>query len=161
MKMAQTRSQAWEITLPSDREIVMTRTIDAPRSLVFEAHTRPEHLVHWWGMSPLTVCEVDLRPGGAYRFVERNEAGEEFGFRGEYREIVVPERLTYTFEYEGLPGHISVETLIFEERDGRTLVTGRTVFDSGEDRDGMMESGMEEGANVSYDRLDAYLEGLR
>jgi uncharacterized protein YndB with AHSA1/START domain len=149
------------MTLPSDREILGTRTFDAPRALVFEAHTKPEHLVHWWGMDSLSVCEVDLRPGGAWRFVERNAAGEEFGFHGEYREITPPEKLVYTFEYEGLPGHVSVETLTFEEQDGKTILTGHTLFDSQEDRDGMLQSGMEEGANVTYKRLDAYLETLQ
>ncbi|MGH2607853.1 MAG: SRPBCC family protein [Tepidiformaceae bacterium] len=159
--MPQTRNDSLTITLPSDREIVGSRTFDAPRGLVFEAHTKPEHLVHWWGLESLSVCEVDLRPGGAWRFVERNAKGEEFGFRGEYREISPPERLVYTFEYDGMPGQGSIETLTFEERDGRTIVSSHTLFDSREDRDAMLESGMEEGANVTYNRLDAYLEKLR
>jgi uncharacterized protein YndB with AHSA1/START domain len=156
-----TRNDSLVITLPSDTEIAGVREFDAPRDLVWEAHSKPEHLRNWWGMSPLAVCEVDFRPGGAWRFVERDESGEESAFRGEYREILAPERLTYTFEYEGMPGHISVETLTFEERDGRTILRSLTVFDSKEDRDGMLESGMEEGANVTYNRLDAYLEKLR
>jgi uncharacterized protein YndB with AHSA1/START domain len=85
----------------------------------------------------------------------------EFGFRGVFREISPPDRLVYTFEYEGTPGHISVETVTFEERDGRTILRTLTVFDSKEDRDQMIESGMEEGANVTYNRLDAYLETLK
>lgn len=159
--MPRTTTDSFTITLPSDREIRMHRRIDAPRALVFEAHTKREHLVHWWGMSPLSVCDVDLRPGGAWRFVERNEQGEVFAFHGEYREISPPERLVYTFEYEGMPGHVSVETLTFEEQDGTTLLTGLTLFDSREDRDAMIESGMEDGANISYDRLAEYLGTLR
>ncbi|MEX0784432.1 MAG: SRPBCC family protein [Dehalococcoidia bacterium] len=159
--MPQIRNNSLSITLPSDLEIAGVREFDAPRELVFEAHSKPEHLRNWWGINSLSVCEVDFRPGGAWRFVERNEEGEEFGFHGEYREIVPPEKLVYTFEYEGLPGHVSVETLTFEERDGRTILTSLTAFDSKEDRDGMIESGMEEGANIGYNRLDAYLETLQ
>ena len=91
------------VTLPSDREILMTRVFDAPRELVFEAHTTPEHVRRWWGKhgTTLPVCEMDFRPGGAYRFVQREPGGAEHGFRGEYRDIVPPERLVYTFEYRG------------------------------------------------------------
>ena len=159
--MPTTRNDSLTITLPSDLEIAGTREFDAPRALVFEAHAKAEHLKNWWGMNSLSVCEVDFRPGGAWRFVERDEAGEEFGFRGEYREIKPPETLTYTFEFEGMPGHISVETLTFEEREGRTILRSNTVFASKEDRDGMLESGMEKGANITYNRLDAYLETMR
>ena len=159
--MPKTLHDSLVITLPSDLEIAGVREFDAPRTLVFECHTRPEHLRNWWGMNQLSVCEVDLRPGGAWRFVERNEEGEEFGFRGDYREISPPDRLVYTFEYEGMPGHVSVETVTFEEREGRTIIRTLTVFDSKEDRDTMIESGMEEGANVTYNRLDAYLETLK
>jgi uncharacterized protein YndB with AHSA1/START domain len=147
------------MTLASDREIVMTRVFDAPRELVFEAHTRPEHLVHWWGPKgfTMTVCEVDLRPGSAYRFVQRGPDGKSYGFRGEYREIVPPERLVNTFEFEGMPGHVVLVTLMFDERDGETTLTSRILFDSVEDRDGMLQSGMEAGSRETLDRLDAYL----
>jgi uncharacterized protein YndB with AHSA1/START domain len=150
------------VTLPSDREILMTRTFDAPRRLVFEAHARPEHLRQWWGLrdSTLSVCEIDFRAGGAWRMVQRQDDGSEHGFRGEYREIVPPERIVWTFEYEGYPGHVSVETMSFEEHDGRTVLTSSTVFASVEDRDGMLQSGMEDGANESLDRLEEYLQTL-
>jgi uncharacterized protein YndB with AHSA1/START domain len=143
------------MTLPSDREILITRELAAPRRLVFEAWTRPEHVARWWGPRGYTleVCEIDLRPGGAWRFVQRAPDGSEYGFRGEYREIVPPERLAYTFEFDGMPGHVSLETLTFEERDGRTMVTNRAVFDSVEDRDGMLASGMEQGMRETLDRL--------
>ncbi len=96
---------ALTITTPSDREIVMTRIFDARRELVFEAHSKCEHLANWWGPRKyaLVVCELDFRPGGAYRFVQRGPDGEEHGFRGEFREIVPPERIVQTFEYEGMP----------------------------------------------------------
>jgi uncharacterized protein YndB with AHSA1/START domain len=106
------------------------------------------------------VCEIDLRPGGAWRFVERQTDGNEYGFRGEFREIVPPERLVYTFEFEGAPGHVALETLTFEDLDGKTRLTARSLFDSAEDRDGMLQSGMEEGARETWDRLAELLETL-
>ena len=150
------------VTTPSDRQIVMTRVFDAPRDLVFEAHTSCEHMSRWWGPRKYEVssCEMDFRPGGAWRFVLRGPDGEVPGFRGEFREIVPPERIVWTFEWEGMPGHVSVDTLTLEEQDGKTTLTATSVFDSVEDRDGMLESGMESGAAETYDRLDEYLELL-
>jgi uncharacterized protein YndB with AHSA1/START domain len=150
------------VTLPSDREIVMTREIDAPRDLVFEAFSKPEHVVHWWGRigSTLPVCEMDFRPGGAWRFVERDAGGAENAFRGEYRDIVRPERIVQTFEFEGMPGHISLDTMVFEDLGGRTRLVDTSVFDSVEDRDGMLQSGMEEGAAELFIRLADYLQTM-
>jgi uncharacterized protein YndB with AHSA1/START domain len=155
-------SSAMSVTLPSDREIVLTRVFDAPRRLVFEALTSCEHLKHWWGPRryALASCKMDFRPGGAYRIVQSGADGAEFGFRGEYREIVPPERIVQTFEFEGMPGHISVETLTLVEQDGKTTYTSTSVFESVEDRDGMLQSGMEEGASETMDRLAEYLETL-
>jgi uncharacterized protein YndB with AHSA1/START domain len=151
------------VTTPSDREIVMTRVLDAPRDLVFEAHTSCEHMSHWWGPRKYEIasCEMDFRPGGTWRIVHRGPGGEEYGFRGEFREIVRPERITWTFEWEGMPGHVSVDTLTLEEQDGKTTLMSISVFDSVEDRNGMLESGMESGAAETYDRLDEYLEVLK
>ncbi len=151
------------VTTPSDREIAMTRVFDAPRDLVFEAHSSCEHLSHWWGPRryEITGCELDFRPGGAWRIVHRGPDGEEYAFRGEYREIVRPERIVWTFEFEGMPGHVSVETMTLEEHDGKTTLTSTSVFDSVEERDGMLESGMESGAAEAMDRLDEYLEVLK
>jgi len=156
-------SKGLTVTTPSDREIVMTRVFDAPRDLVFEAHTSCEHLSRWWGPRGYEIigCEVDFRPGGAWRIVHRGPEGEECAFRGEYREIVRPERIVWTFEFEGMPGKISVETQTLEEHDDKTTFTSTSVFDSIEDRDGMLESGMESGAAETMDRLDEYLEVLR
>ena len=151
------------VTTPSDREIVMTRVFDAPRDLVFEAHTSCEHMSRWWGPRKYETvsCEMDFRPGGAWRIVHRGPEGEIPGFRGEFREIVRPERIVWTFEWEGMPGHVSVDTLTLEEHDGKTTLTATSVSDSVEDRNGMLESGMESGASETYDRLDEYLEVLK
>jgi uncharacterized protein YndB with AHSA1/START domain len=151
------------VTTPSDREIVMSRTFDAPRELVFEAHTSCEHMRNWWGPRKYEVdsCEIDFRPGGSWRITHKSAEGpEEHGFHGEFREIVRPERIVWTFEWEGLPGHVSVETLTLDEQDGKTTLTARSVYDTVEDRDGMLQSGAADGAAETWDRLDEYLETL-
>jgi uncharacterized protein YndB with AHSA1/START domain len=150
------------VTLPSDREIMMTRVFDAPRELVFEAHSGCEHMSQWWGPrgSTFALCDMDFRPGGRWRFVQRLPDGSEHAFRGEYREVVRPERFVWTFEYEGMPGRVSTGTLTFDERDGRTTLTARSVFDSVEDRDGMLQSGMEEGTGETWDRLAEHLRTM-
>src|SRR3954471_20464879 len=128
--MSQTGSGSLTVTTPSDREIVMTRVFDAPRALVFEAHSKCEHLKKWWGRGNPLDCEIDFRPGGAWRFVEHAPDGGDYGFHGEYREIVAPERIVQTFEFDGMPGHVSVETLVLDEQDGKTTLTSTSVFDS-------------------------------
>jgi len=150
------------VTLPSDLEIVLTREFDAPRELMFETFTACEHMTHWWGQagSTLASCEMDFRPGGSWRYVERDSSGTEWGFHGDYRDIARPERIVWTFEFEGMPGHVSEETMIFEDLGGRTRITGTSVFSSKEDRDGMVQSGMEQGASEAYDQLDEYLRTL-
>jgi uncharacterized protein YndB with AHSA1/START domain len=144
------------MSTPSPTELVMSRTFDAPRALVWAAHTEAEHLRHWWGRgNPLDVT-IDFRVGGAWRFVETAD-GTEHPFRGEFREISAPDTFTWTFEYEPMAGHIAVETYVFTEEAGKTTVTSTTRFTSQEDRDGMLQSGAEQGANQSYAALDAYL----
>jgi len=148
------------ITLPSDTEIRMTRVLDAPQDLVWATLTQPEHIKRWWGRgNPLDVT-LDFRPGGNYRYVEHAD-GAEYAFRGEIREVVPHERVVQTFEFEGMPGHIAVETLTLEEQAGRTTVTINSVFADQDDRDGMLHSGMEGGANQSYDALDSLLAELQ
>ncbi len=158
------RSKSLTVATPSDLEIVMTREFDAPRELVFEAHTKCEHLTNWWGPRKYTleVCELDFRPGGKYRFVHRGPEGvDEHGFRGEFREIVPPEKIVWTFEWEGMPGHVSVDTVTLEDLGGRTRLTAHSLFDSKEDRDGMLQSGMEEGAGETYDRLAEFVASMK
>jgi uncharacterized protein YndB with AHSA1/START domain len=161
--MVANNSSALKVSVVSDLEIVLTREFDAPRDLVFEAFSKPEHVTHWWGRkdSTLPVCEMEFRPGGTWRYVERAADGNEYGFRGEYREIVRPERIVKTFEFDGLPGHISLDTLVFEDLGARTRIVDTSLFDSVEDRDGMVQSGMAEGAAELYDRLADYLRSMR
>lgn len=149
------------VTLPSDCEITMSRMFDAPRGLVFDAHTKPEHLVHWFGPRghKLSVCTVDLRPGGAWRYILREPDGREMGMKGVYREVVPPERLVYTEifdDFEEMAGE-SIVTTIFEDVHGQTKVTSTSVYRSKEIRDMVIKSGMEDGAAETYDRLAEYL----
>ena len=148
-----------KLTTPSDREVVTERVFDAPRDRVYAAFTDPELIPQWWGLRGTTtvVDKLDVRPGGAWRFVERNSDGSENGFRGTFREVTPPESLVYTFEWEGMPGHVVVDTVTFEDLDGRTKVTNISLFHTTEERDGMLESGMEKGLNESYGQLDELL----
>jgi uncharacterized protein YndB with AHSA1/START domain len=152
-----------KVTTPSDTEIQMTRVFDAPRDLVFEAHSSADHMKNWWGPRKYETisAEVDFRPGGKWRIVHQGPDGEEYGFHGEYREIVRPERITWTFEFEGAPGQVAVETVTFEERDGKTTLTAISDAGSKEARDAVLESGMTEGAAETFDRLDEYLETMK
>jgi uncharacterized protein YndB with AHSA1/START domain len=156
-------SKPHTLTIPSDTEIVMTREFDAPRELIFKAYTDPELVPKWWGLrdNVTTVDVMDVRPGGTWRYVERSPDGQEYGFHGEYREVAPPDRLVYTFEFEGMPGHVIEETVTLEEKNGRTILTATNVFTSKEDRDGMIASGMEGGAAESHDRLAELLAELQ
>jgi uncharacterized protein YndB with AHSA1/START domain len=155
--------QELKVTTAGEHEIHAERWFDAPRERVWQAFTDPELIPQWWGLRSTTtiVDELELRPGGKWRFVQRSDDGSETGFRGEYREIRGPESLTRTFEWEGMPGHISTETVTFTEQDGGTLVSTASVFDNREDRDGMVESGMEDGMRETYDRLAELLAKVR
>jgi uncharacterized protein YndB with AHSA1/START domain len=154
-------SGALKVTARGDREIVMTRTVDAPRHLVFDAWTKPELLRRWllgppgWSMP---VCEIDLRVGGNYRYVWRHTDGREMGMGGVYREIVRPERIVATekFDEAWYPGE-AVSTLELTEERGRTLVTNIVLYDSREARDGVLKSPMESGVAASYERLEEVL----
>jgi uncharacterized protein YndB with AHSA1/START domain len=145
-----------QVTTPSDREIAMTRVFDAPSHLVFEALTTPE-LVKRWLLGPpgwsMPRCDIDLKVGGAYRYVWRqDDGGREFGTGGVFREIHPPERLVHTERMDGAPGEALVTTSLVEQ-GGRTTLTLTMLFDSQEARDGALQSGMEKGVAVSYDRL--------
>ena len=153
-------TENFSVALQGDSELTITRVFDAPLALVWEAHTKVEHLRHWWARGHEMDAELDFRPGGSWRFVEHGDNGEEWGFHGEIREIVPQELIVQTFEFEGMPGHVSVERLVFEEKDGKTVLTGTVTFDNQEDRDGMVNSGMETGARQSYLALEAYLKEM-
>jgi len=142
------------------RELVITRTFNAPRALVYEALTKAEHVQRWWGprqYGPVTAVS-DFRAGGRYRFAQGSPQGE-VAFSGEIRESS-PERIVYTEEFEAMPGHGALVTVTLEERGGKTLLTMRSVYQAQEDRDAVIASGMEWGARLSYLQLDEVIDSL-
>jgi len=156
--MTTTRKYRMELSLPNDREILMSRKLDAPRALVFEVWTKPEHIVRWWGCGTMSmpVCDADLRPGGTYRYVLREDNGQEHPFTGTYRVVEPPSRLVHTQIYDVAPfnEHEAEVTVTFTEEDGVTTVSERVRHASQAARDGHLQSGMEEGAATSFDRLE-------
>ena len=159
MTTDQQQARTATITTPTDREIHIERVFDAPRERVFAAFTDPELIPEWWG--PTTVVDqMDVRPGGSWRFVARNADGSESAFRGTYREVTPPERIVQTFEMEGPWGNVHVETFAFEDLGDRTKLTTTLLFDTTEERDGVLAYGAETGANESYARLDELLARL-
>jgi uncharacterized protein YndB with AHSA1/START domain len=157
-------SDSFKVSTPSDREIQLTRLFDAPRHLVFEAMTKPEHVRRWWGCLgegySVPVCEIDLRPGGKWRFVNRHPNGE-VAFYGVYREITPPERLVFTEIFEAFPDAESVVTAVFSEEGGKTRLTATAAYPSSDVRDAVIKSGMEKGAATSYDRLEDVVAELK
>jgi uncharacterized protein YndB with AHSA1/START domain len=155
---------SFEVTTPSEQEICMTRLFDAPRHLVFEAMTKPEHVKRWWGCLgegySVPVCEIDLRVGGKWRFVNRHPGGEA-AFYGEYREITPPSRLVFTEIFEQFPDSVSVVTSVFTEEGGKTRLTATVRYPSLEVRDMVVASGMARGAGISYDRLEDLVAELQ
>ena len=152
-------SHTFQVTTPSDREITLTRLFDAPRQLVFDAMTKPEHVRQWWGIlsdkHSVAVCEIDLRVGGAWRFVGSGPKGRYPAFYGRYLEIAPPERLVYTEIFEPYAdGEPSVVTTILTEEDGKTRLTVTASYESLAVRDMVLKTGMEKGAATSYDRLE-------
>ena len=158
-------SGTFQCTTPSDTEITLTRLFDAPRELVWEAMTKPEHVRRWWGCLDerysVPVCEIDLRVGGTWRFVGRGPEGDFPAFFGEYLEIDRPGRLVYTEIFEPFPDAASVVTQRLEEEQGKTRLTVTACYDSRQTRDIVLGTGMEKGAAVSYDRLEDVVAALR
>ncbi|MGH2626284.1 MAG: SRPBCC family protein [Anaerolineales bacterium] len=152
------KSKLHLIAEPGKQEIVMTRVFDAPRALVFKAYTDPKLIHQWWGPRGDTtrVDKMEVREGGRWRFVS-TRPGEKYAFHGVYHAIVAPERLVQTFEFEGAPSHVQLETATFEEQGGKTKITAQSVFQSVADRDAMIEAGMESGAAETLDRLEELL----
>ncbi len=151
---------------PGKQELFITREFDALRELVFKAFTDPKLYVQWLGPRGFTTTLETFEPrsGGSWRFIQKDAEGNEYAFHGVNHEVLPPERIIDTFEFEGLPekGHVLLETARFEELPGnRTKLVSQSVFQSVADRDGMLQSGMEEGVNDSYDRLDELLKKIQ
>jgi uncharacterized protein YndB with AHSA1/START domain len=158
-----TSSRTAKVTLPTDEQIVITREFDAPRDLVYRAWTTPELVRRWWSgqRGEMTVAEIDLRVGGAWRYVMIAEGGHEVAFHGEYREIVPNERLVWTEVYEPMPESEALNTATFVESDGRTSLTIVMQLPSREVRDGIIDSGMEGGMQEGMDLLEEVALSLR
>jgi uncharacterized protein YndB with AHSA1/START domain len=156
--MSATPSRTVKPTAPSDREIRVERIFDAPRARVWRAYTDPKEVALWWGRGNEVVVErMEVERGGHWRFVEHAPDGTH-GFEGRYREVTPIERLVFTFEWDGMPGHPCLETTVFEDLgDGRTKLTATSLFFTADERDGMLRSGMEAGMNESYAALDRLL----
>jgi uncharacterized protein YndB with AHSA1/START domain len=149
------------VTTPTDREVRIERVFDAPVERVWQAFTDPTLVAQWWGRGNKLVIErMEVERGGHWRFVEHTSDGVD-GFEGRYREVTPPERLVQTFEWDGMPGYVVVDSNAFEDLgDGRTKVVTTSLFHTTEERDGMLESGMEQGLNQSYAALDKLLASL-
>ena len=150
-----------KITTPTDREIRTERIFNAPRERVWKAFTNPELVAQWWGRGNKLVMErFEPKRGGRWRFVEHGPEGTN-GFEGRFREVTPPERIVQTFEWDGMPGHVIVETVTLEDLgDGRTKMVNVSLFHTTEERDGMLNSGMEQGMNESHAALDKVLASL-
>ena len=147
---------------PGVPQVITTRTFDAPRDVVFRAFAEPDLLVQWLGprQFTMTIERYDLRDGGTYRYVHADDAGNAFGFHGVFHGDPSPDRMVQTFEFEGAPGNVSMDTLTLEEHDGKTTVRTNSLFQSVEARDAMIEHGMAEGMSEGYDRLDELVAKL-
>ncbi|MGO4204021.1 SRPBCC family protein [Rhodococcus sp. TAF43] len=152
------QTSATTVTSPGDRGLHIERTLNAPRDRVWAAYTEPELLAQWWGRgNRLDIEKWELERGGHWRFVEHHEGGSS-GFEGRFREVTPKDRIVWSFEWDGMPTHVSVETIDFVDLgDGRTKLVLDSIFLTAEDRDGMIESGMEQGLNESFAALDAML----
>ena len=149
------------IAEPGSQEVIVTRMLNASREVVFKTVTDPLLVPHWWGPRRLTtqVIKMSVMPGGTWHFRQWDKEGKEYGFHGVYHDVVIPERLVYTMEYEGTPGHVTLNTDKFMERDGKTIMTAITQFESVEDRDQKLQWGMQEGATEITDRLNELFAG--
>jgi len=161
---ATANKESYEVTTPSETEIRLTRLFDAPRQLVFEVMTKPEHVKEWWGCLgegySVPVCEIDLRVGGKWNFVNRHPKGE-VSFRGEYREIAPPSRLVFTETMDPHPEPGSIVTAVFAEEGNKTRFTATVKYPSQEVRDIVIATGMSQGAGISYDRLEDLVARLQ
>lgn len=150
------------ISTPTDREVRIERIFNASRDRVWKAFTDPSLVAQWWGRgNKLDIERMEVTRGGHWRFVEHSDHGTH-GFEGRFREVVAPERIVRTFEWDGMPGYVAIETLTLEDMgDGRTRIISTSLFHTTGERDGMLQSGMEGGLNESYAALDRVLAAMR
>jgi uncharacterized protein YndB with AHSA1/START domain len=162
-KAGVTRSKTEYVVEPGKHDLNMTRMFDAPRELVFKAYTDPELFAQWWGPREYVnrMDKFEARRGGEWRVVQVDSSGNEHAFRGVHHDVVAPERIIATFEYEGMPGHVLMQTATFEAVGDKTRIVQQAVFQSVAARDGMVASGMKRGSDDSMDRLAELLERMK
>ena len=148
---------------PGKQEIIITRVFDAPRELVFKAMTDPKIVAQWFGPREYTntIDKMEVRPGGLWRFIQRDQHGNEFAFHGVHHDVVAPERIVATFEFEGVPGHVLLQTVNLEPLGAKTRMVEQLVYQSVADRDGMVAAGMQRGSDDSMDRLAELLVDMK
>jgi uncharacterized protein YndB with AHSA1/START domain len=148
---------------PGKQEIIITRVFDAPRELVFKAFTDPKIVAQWFGPREYTntIDRMEVRPGGQWRFIQRDQDGNEFAFHGVHHDVVAPERIVATFEFEGVPGHVLLQTVNLEALGEKTRMVEQLVYQSVADRDGMVAAGMRRGSDDSMDRLAELLVNMK
>jgi uncharacterized protein YndB with AHSA1/START domain len=159
-----TTNKSQVIAEPGKQQIEITRVFNAPRDLVYKATTDSELITQWWGPSiyTTTIDKLEVKQGGVWRFVQRDADGNEHAFHGVYHLVIPNEQTISTFEYEGIPGHhVVLETTTFEDLGEQTQIRILSVFQSIEDRDGMLQAGMESGMEEGYQRLDELLETMK
>jgi uncharacterized protein YndB with AHSA1/START domain len=147
---------------PGVPQVLTSREFDAPRDLIYRAFTEPDLLTQWLGPRGymMKIDRYDLRDGGSWRYTHADDDGNEYAFHGVFHGEPSPDGMVQTFEFEGAPGHVSMDTVAFEENEGRTTVKTNTVFQSVEDRDAMVQAGMSDGMDQGYDQLDELLATL-
>src|SRR6202521_4293260 len=160
---ASAMSKTEYVIAPGSFGIVRTRVFDAPREMVFKAYTDPKLFAQWWGPREYTnrIDKFEARRGGEWRGIQTDASGNEHGFRGVHHEVLAPERTVATFEYEGMPGHVLLQTATFEALGDKTRAVLQVVFQSVADRDGRVASGMQRGSDDSMDRLAELLERMK
>jgi uncharacterized protein YndB with AHSA1/START domain len=158
-----TMSKTEYVIEPGKQEILITRMFDAPRELVFKAFTDPNLMAQWWGPRDLStrIEKFEARPGGEWRFVQRDAAGNEFRFHGVHHDVVAPERIVTTFEFEGAPGHVLLQCATFESIGDKPKLVTQSIYQSVADRDGMVAAGMKRGSDDSMDRLSELVETMK
>lgn len=161
-KGATTMAKTEFVIKPGTQEIIMTRVFDAPRDLVFKTMMDVNAIPKWWGPRDHStkVDKLEVRPGGAWRFINADSDGNEYGFSGFYHLIDAPKRVVETYEFEGVPGHVGLVSMTLDEVDGKTRLVEHSLFPSVEDRDAVLKSGMEKGATETMDRLEELLAEL-
>ena len=153
-----------DLTIEREKlEVTAVRVFDAPRELIYKVFTDPTHKAVWWRCNSVTniFVEMDVRPGGSWRIIQRGEDGKEFAFHGKYLEVIAPKKIVNTSEFEGMPGHVITETTTFEKRAGKTKLTITSSFQSIEDLEGMIKAGMESGTTESLDHVEELLINLQ